>query len=319
MGAEVDISVVIPLLNEEGSLEELHERLTASLEATGKSYEILFINDGSFDGSEGIIDRLAEADPHLGVVHFRRNFGKAAALDVGFKHAAGDIIITMDADLQDEPKEIPRFLEKLDEGFDLVSGWKEKRHDPLDKTLPSKVFNLTVSRVSGVRLHDFNCGFKAYRREAVEDLQLTGEMHRFIPVLVSWRGFKVTEIPVEHHPRTSGKSKYGATRLVKGVFDLLTVVLNTRYRARPLHMFGGIGLLLGGIGFLVLTYLTVIWFLGRGPIGTRPLLFLGLLLMVVGVQFVSTGLIAELLTRQGSSASEHYVVRAYRRAGIRDD
>jgi glycosyltransferase involved in cell wall biosynthesis len=306
--ARPEISVVVPFLDEEGSLEELHRRLTEVLSAVGKPYEIIFVNDGSRDRGPALVDGLAERDAHVGVVHFRRNFGKAAALDAGFRRARGRVVFTMDADLQDDPSEIPNFLAKLDEGYDLVSGWKKKRHDPLGKTLPSKLFNFVVGRASGLRLNDFNCGFKAYRAEAIQDLDLYGELHRYVPVLVHFRGYRVSQIPVQHHARKTGVSKYGVERLVKGFFDLLTVMLITRYRARPLHLFGGVGLVFALIGFLCLAYLTVIWFMGQG-IGHRPLLLLGVLLMLVGVQLVSTGLLGEMIGTTQAAQKPHYVVR----------
>lgn len=313
----VDISVVIPLLNEEDSLEELHRRLTEVLGDLGGSYEIMFINDGSTDNSAAVLDKLHETDEHVAVIHFRTNFGKAAALDAGFKAARGARIITLDADLQDDPKEIPRLLEALDEGFDLVSGWKKVRHDPWHKTVPSKLFNAVVRRFSGLPLHDFNCGFKAYNAEALEDLNLYGELHRYIPVLVAFRGFKVTELAVEHHPRKHGASKYGIERFAKGFFDLLTVVLNTRYRSRPLHLFGLVGLGLGTVGGLILAGLTAWWFAGY-PLSNRPLLFLGLLLVMVGVQLVSTGLIGEMIARSQSEGRPSYVVRAQKNARAKE-
>jgi glycosyltransferase involved in cell wall biosynthesis len=306
--ARPEISVVVPFLDEEGSLPELHQRLTEVLRGLGMPYEILFVNDGSRDGGPAIVDALVASDPRVGVIHFRRNFGKAAALDAGFRRVRGRVVFTMDADLQDDPSEIPNFLAKLDEGFDLVSGWKRKRHDPLGKTLPSKVFNFVVGRASGLRLNDFNCGFKAYRAESIADMDLYGELHRYVPVLVHFRGFRVTQIPVQHHARKTGVSKYGMERLVKGFFDLLTVMLITRYRARPLHLFGGVGLVFALAGFACLTYLTVIWFMGQG-IGHRPLLLLGVLLVLVGVQLVSTGLLGEMIGTTQVSQKPHYVVR----------
>ncbi len=314
MTTDPELSIVVPFLDEEGSLEELHRRLSAVLERVGSTYEILFVDDGSRDRGAGIVDAIAARDPHVGVVHFRRNFGKAAALDAGFKRARGAIVFTMDADLQDDPDEIPNFLAKLDEGFDLVSGWKKKRLDPLGKTMPSKVFNFVVSRVSGLALNDFNCGFKAYRAETVRGLDLYGELHRYIPVLVHFRGFRVTQIPVRHHPRLSGSSKYGIERLVKGFFDLLTVLVITRYRARPLHLFGGVGLAFASVGFVCLAYLTVIWFLGH-PIGTRPLLLFGVLLMLLGVQLVSTGLLGEMISSTQIGVRAHYEIRDERPVG----
>ncbi|MEO1171173.1 MAG: glycosyltransferase family 2 protein, partial [Myxococcota bacterium] len=295
--------------------EELHQRLTKVFETLGQSYEILFVNDGSTDGSAAVLDALHEQDEHVGVIHFRTNFGKAAALDAGFNAARGARIITLDADLQDDPKEIPRLLAALDQGFDLVSGWKKVRHDPWHKTIPSRLFNSVVRRFSGLPLHDFNCGFKAYNAEALEDLTLYGELHRYIPVLVAFRGFKVTELDVEHHPRKHGASKYGIERFAKGFFDLLTVVLNTRYRSRPLHLFGLLGLGLGTCGGLILTALTASWFAGY-PLSNRPLLFLGLLLVMVGVQLVSTGLIGEMIARSQSEGKPSYMVRDERLAKV---
>jgi glycosyltransferase involved in cell wall biosynthesis len=314
-GVEADpfITIVVPFLDEEGSLEELHARLTTVLSGVGQPYEILFVNDGSRDKGPEIVDALATRDPHVGVVHFRRNFGKAAALDAGFRRARGRIVFTMDADLQDDPVEIPSFLAKLAEGYDLVSGWKKKRHDPLGKTLPSKLFNFVVSRSSGLKLNDFNCGFKAYRAETVRSLDLYGELHRYVPVLVHWRGYRVAEIPVLHHPRTTGSSKYGIERMVKGFFDLLTVLLITRYRARPLHLFGGVGLAFAMGGFGCLAYLSVIWFMGHN-IGQRPLLLLGVLLVLVGVQLVSTGLLGEMISSTQAGEKAHYEIRSERLA-----
>jgi glycosyltransferase involved in cell wall biosynthesis len=309
--AALDVSVVIPLLNEEPSLAELHRRLVAVFEQLGVSYELIFVDDGSTDGSGALLDALARTDPRVGVVHFRRNFGKAAALDAGFQRSRGSYVFTMDADLQDAPEELVAMLAKLREGFDAVSGWKKRRHDPLSKTLPSKLFNWAVSRISGLRLHDFNCGLKGYRADAIAGLRLYGEMHRFVPVLLHWDGFRVTELEVHHEARRFGVSKYGPSRLAKGFFDLLTVVLNTRYRSRPLHLFGLAGLLLGAAGSAMLAYLVVLWFLGYRPIGQRPLLFFGLLLVMVGVQLVSTGLLGELITRQHHDAEEYYVIREY--------
>lgn len=291
-----DVTVVIPFLDEEGTLEELHEKLTAVLRERGVAYEILFVDDGSRDDGPKVVARLAEADPCVGFVRFRRNFGKSAALDAGFKRARGRLVVTMDADLQDDPEEIPRLIAALEEReLDLVSGWKQKRHDPVGKTLPSKLFNATVRALTGLRLNDFNCGLKVYRKEALEGLELYGELHRYVPVLVDWRGFRVGELAVQHHPRKWGHSKYGLERMAKGFFDLLTVILLTRYRRRPLHLFGWAGLTMFALGFACLAYLTVLWFLGLGPIGDRPLLIFGMLFVVVGVQLVSTGLLGEMI------------------------
>ena len=231
------------------------------------------------------------------VVRLRRNFGKAAALQAGFLEARGDTIVTIDADLQDDPSEIPALLAKLDEGFDLVSGWKTRRNDPFLRRLFSRVFNWTTGLISGVRLHDVNCGLKAYRAEVLEGMRLYGELHRFIPVLASYQGYRVAEIPVNHRARQHGRSRYGPERYLRGFFDLLSVTFMGRYRYRPLHLFGGIGMLMVAVGFVILLYLTMLKLWGHG-IGTRPLLTLGVLLEVVGIQFVSLGLISELITSQ---------------------
>lgn len=305
----LDISVIIPLFNEAESLPELHSRLCSVLNEGNYRYELLFINDGSTDTSHKVLDELADSDAHVGVVHLRRNFGKAAALDAGFRRARGRYVCTMDADLQDAPEELPNLVAKLREGFDVVSGWKKERHDPLGKRLPSKLFNAVVRRISGLHLHDFNCGLKAYDASAVTDLHLYGEMHRFIPVLLHGSGFRVTEVPVRHEARRYGVSKYGFARLAKGFFDLLTVLLNTRYRSRPLHLFGYAGAALGGVGATALLYLSILWVIGERPIGQRPLLFFGMLLVMLGAQLVSTGLLGELITRQHGNGSAYYLIR----------
>ncbi len=302
---KTSLSLVIPVFNEEEALPHLYSALNAIL-GHDKKCEMLFIDDGSHDSSLEVLQRLEEQDPRVRVVAFRRNFGKAAALDCGFKEARGKVIITMDADLQDDPKEIPNFLSKLKEGYDLVSGWKYHRHDPLSKTLPSRLFNRVTAALSGIDLHDFNCGFKAYRREVVRELELYGELHRYIPVLAYWRGFKVAEIKVKHNPRLYGISKYGWERFARGFFDLLTVTLLTRYVRRPLHFFGSIGAGLFSLGLVINIYMSVLWITGHRPIGTRPLLLLGILLLMVGIQFISTGLLGELLTN--SNRREMYSV-----------
>jgi len=236
------------------------------------------------------------------VVRLRRNFGKATALQAGFAEAQGDVVVTIDGDLQDDPAEIPRLLAKLDEGFDLVSGWKTKRRDRLTRRIPSRLFNAVTGRLSGLRLHDFNCGLKAYRAEVVRGLRIYGELHRFIPVLAHYRGFRVAELPVNHRPREHGRSRYGMERYVRGFLDLLTVTFMGRYRHRPLHLFGGLGLLLGAVGTLLLVYLTVLKLTGEA-IGQRPLLTLGVLLVVVGVQLLSLGLVSELVASHHAERS----------------
>jgi len=291
------ISVVVPVRNEEDNVGELLAELTSALTPTAQAWEAVFVDDGSTDATFAALTRLHAAHGNVRVVRLRRNFGKAAALAAGFAEATGDQIVTIDGDLQDDPAEIPRLLAKLDEGFDLVSGWKTKRRDPWSRRIPSKIFNRVTGLVSGIRLHDMNCGLKAYRPEVVRGLRLYGELHRYIPVIAHYRGFRVAELPVNHRPRTRGRSRYGVERYLRGFLDLLTVSFIGRYRHRPLHLFGGLGLLLGLAGAVILAYLTVLKLLGQA-IGQRPLLLLGVLLVVVGLQFFSLGLISELITSQ---------------------
>jgi glycosyltransferase involved in cell wall biosynthesis len=297
------LSVVIPAVNEEGNLPALHAAIVEVLEADSVPFEIIFVDDGSRDGTWQVVERLAAADPRVIGLRHRRNFGKARGLATGFSAASGELILTMDADLQDDPAEIPRFLTKLDEGYDLVSGWKQRRQDPLGKTLPSRVFNSTVRLVSGVPLHDFNCGFKVYRREVVRNIWLYGELHRFTPVLAHAEGFRVGELPVRHHPRRWGVSKYGWSRLIKGFLDLLTVTFLTEYRQRPMHVLGVPGLAALVAGALIGLWLTGEKVLAGASIGNRPLLLLAVLLVLVGVQFFGLGLLGELLVH-GSQAQD---------------
>ena len=305
-----DISVVIPVFNEQESLSVLYERLLPVLLRITRQFEIIFIDDGSNDGSFGVLEGLHQRDGRVKVIQFRRNLGKSAALAVGFEQARGEVIITMDADLQDEPSEIPRFLDSIAQGYDLVSGWKYPRRDPLSKTLPSLLFNRVVQLMTGLRLHDFNCGFKAYRREVVEELRIYGELHRYIPVLAFWRGFRVAEIQVCHHPRQFGRSKYGLERFLRGFLDLLTVLFLNRYNRRPLHLFGWLGLLTFFAGLAIVLYLSILWFEGVRPIGTRPLLSFGVLFLFMGVQFVSFGLLAEMvLQTMVFSSHEDYPIK----------
>ncbi|HET9508990.1 MAG TPA: glycosyltransferase family 2 protein [Gaiellaceae bacterium] len=289
------ISIVIPVHNEERSVALLLDEIASALQPLQQPWEAVFVDDGSEDGTFGALTRLHAATDNVRVVRLRRNFGKAAALQAGFEAAAGDVVVTIDGDLQDDPAEIPRLLAKLDEGFDLVSGWKTRRRDPLSRRLLSRIFNVVTGRLSGLRLHDLNCGLKAYRAEVVRGLRIYGELHRFIPVLAHYRGFRVAELPVNHRPREHGRSRYGVERYLRGFLDLLTVTFMGRYRHRPLHLFGGFGLVLGGAGSLVLLYLTVVKLAGEA-IGHRPLLTLGVLLVVVGMQFLSLGLLSELIT-----------------------
>jgi glycosyltransferase involved in cell wall biosynthesis len=289
------LSVVVPVYNEERSVELLYDEVAAALDPLDQEWEAVFVDDGSTDGSFAALTRLHARAPNVRVVRLRRNFGKAAALAAGFAQTSGDLIATLDADGQDDPAELPRLLAKLDEGYDLVSGWKMRRRDPWRRRIVSRIFNAVTGWISGVRLHDMNCGFKAYRAEVVRGMPLYGELHRFIPVLAHERGYRVTELAVNHRPREHGRSRYGIERYLRGFFDLITVTFMGRYRHRPLHLFGGLGLALGAIGFLICTYLTILWFAGSA-IGHRPLLTLGVLLVVVGMQFLSLGLIGEMIT-----------------------
>ncbi len=303
-----ELSVVIPLFNERESLRELHEELTSVLANVGKPYELVFVDDGSTDGSWDVLRELASADPRVRAFSFRRNFGKAAALAYGFRKARGRIIITMDADLQDDPAEIPGLVAKIEEGWDLVNGWKRKRRDPLGKRISSKLFNWATSLVAGLRLHDYNCGLKAYRKEVVEAIQVYGELHRFLPALAHWQGFRVTEKVVQHRPRRYGRSKYGFARAKSGLFDLITVLFLTRYGKRPLHFFGMPGLISAAVGSVILAYLAYQRIFASVYLSNRPLLFLGLLLVIVGIQFVSIGLIGEMITETQRERMP-YVVR----------
>lgn len=298
-----DISIVLPVLNERGSLQQLYEELTGVLTGLGREYELVFVDDGSTDGSTEFCRELVDRDPRVVLVELRRGFGKATALQAGFGKARGDIIFTMDADLQDDPKEIPRFLEGFERGFDLMCGWKEDRKDSLSKTLPSKFFNYVTSRTSGLKLQDFNCGFKAYKREVVEGLDLYGDLYRYIPVLVHAKGFKVGEIPVSHRARRFGVSKYGAGRLLRGPFDLFTILFLSTFRRRPLHLFGLIGVGIGLAGFLIDAYLAISWLMGNW-IGDRPLLMMGTLMVIVGIQILIFGLLGEMIVSATYRASE---------------
>jgi dolichol-phosphate mannosyltransferase len=288
------LSVVVPLLNEEPTLERLYRELEAALAPTGLSWEVVFVDDGSTDGSYRELVRLHAAHLNVRVVRLRRNFGKAAALAAGIETAAGEVIVTMDADLQDDPAEIPNLLAKLDDGFDVVSGWKCDRNDPFTRRFVSRIYNTATRLATGVKLHDMNCGLKAYRAEVFEHVRLYGERHRFVPVLAHHLGFSVTELPVNHRPRTNGHSRFGIERYLRAPFDLLTIVFMGRYRYRPLHLFGGVGATASLAGVAILCYLTVVKIGGAG-IGGRPLLLLGVLLVVVGIQFLSMGLIGEML------------------------
>jgi dolichol-phosphate mannosyltransferase len=289
------LSVVVPLLNEEPTVAQLYRELQAALESTNFDWEVVFVDDGSTDGSYRELVLLHAAHLNVRVVRLRRNFGKAAALAAGIEVAAGDVIVTMDGDLQDDPAEIPNLVAKLDEGFDVVSGWKCDRRDPFVRRFVSRIYNTATRVATGVKLHDMNCGLKVYRAEVFEHVRLYGERHRFVPVLAHHLGFSVAELPVNHRSRMNGHSRFGIERYLRAPFDLLTIVFMGRYRHRPLHLFGGLGVIASVAGVAVLGYLTVLKLGGTG-IGNRPLLLLGVLLVVVGIQLLSLGLIGEMLT-----------------------
>ena len=311
--AELDLSVVVPVLDEAESVRELASRVAAVLADLGLAFEIIFVDDGSTDGTAQRVREAREADGRVKLVRLRRNFGKAAALSAGIDHSRGRLIVTMDGDLQDDPEEIPRFLESLEDGeYDLISGWKRRRRDPLSKRLPSRLFNWATRLVARVDLHDFNCGFKAYRREVLEQVAIYGELHRYIPVLASQQGFVVGEMEVRHHPRRHGSSKYGWDRFYKGLLDLITVLFLSRYTRRPLHLFGLIGLLLLALGLGVNLYLAIGWIQAGGEgLSNRPLLLLGVLLMVLGIQVLTTGLIGEMISFKGFRRSDTYSVKEH--------
>ncbi|MFO8144442.1 MAG: glycosyltransferase family 2 protein [Candidatus Syntrophosphaera sp.] len=287
------LSFVIPVLNEQDSLRQLVGEIKVS--CAPHNHEIIFIDDGSTDGSFKVMAGLAAEDENIKVIKFRRNFGKAAALQHGFGHVKGDVVFTLDADLQDDPAEIPRFLEKIAEGWDVVSGWKQKRKDPWHKVLPSKFFNFVTALTFHLKLKDYNCGFKAYRREVVRELNIYGEMHRYIPALAHSLGFRISEIPVEHRQRKFGRSKYGYERYMRGFFDLMTVKMVTHYIKSPLYLFGRIGMISTLLGAAITIYLSILKIFFSQPLSNRPLLFLGITLILGGLQFISLGLISELI------------------------
>ncbi len=290
------LSVVVPLYNERESLEELYNGIIKTCEEINVEFETLFVDDGSTDGSIDVLSNIRKQDDRIKILRFIVNSGKAAALQAGFEAANGDIIVTMDADLQDEPAEIPALLAALDGGLDMVSGWKKHRQDPFSKTLPSRFFNMVVRFFSGMKLHDFNSGLKAYRREVIESFRIYGELHRYIPVLAKFHGFRVGEIAVTHRPRKFGRSKYGVRRFAAGFLDLLTVILLTRYTTKPLHLFGSIGLLFCFFGGIINVFIVTLWLKYHNIQGRQPLLVGGVFLFLLGVQFISTGLLAELIT-----------------------
>lgn len=308
------ISVIIPVYNEEASLEQLARELAEVAAKHAWEMEFIFVDDGSTDGSWSVINQLARQDARVTGIRFRRNFGKAAALAAGIRQARGEWICTLDADLQDDPGEIPRLFDELQKGYDLVTGWKKVRYDPWHKVIPSRVFNWLVSKWTKVHLHDHNCGLKLGRAEVFREIRLYGELHRFVTVLAAARGFRVGEVVVQHRPRTFGYSKYGASRFIKGFLDLMTVQFLTRYGRRPQHLLGTVGILLASLGFVGLVYLTVLWILTQfagyefAPLHTRPLLIYSVAAILLGSQMMSIGFLAELITAYQSRDEDFYSI-----------
>ena len=284
----------------------LSHEIRKALSKINVDYEVIFIDDGSTDLSLQKLKEISRTDNRFKYISFRKNYGKSAALHIGFKQAIGEAVITMDADLQDDPHEIPNLLEKLEDGYDLCSGWKKKRQDPFIKKISSKFFNFVTRIISGIKIHDFNCGLKAYRKEVVENVNVYGELHRYMPMLAKWQGYKITEAPVQHHPRRYGKTKFGVSRFFKGFIDLITVIFVTRYIKRPMHFFGFLGALSFIAGFIVLGYLTVLWIQGI-PLSNRPMLFLGMLLIIVGAQFFAVGLLGEVIVHNSMDEREYVI------------
>jgi len=307
--ANPDITIIVPLFNERETVVTLFEKIQEVIDSqVRKSYEVIFIDDGSTDGSWDVINNLVKSVPAVQAIRLRTNFGKAEALALGSRKARGRIFITMDADLQDDPVEIPRFIEQLDQGFDLVTGWKKDRRDPISKTLPSKIFNSVTAAVCGLKLRDFNCGYKAGRREVFQSMNLYGELHRYIPVIAHNAGYRVGEIPIIHQPRRFGKSKYGSERYLRGFLDLLTVITITRYGRRPGHLFGGIGIIIGALGGGILVYLAYLRLVLGELIGDRPLLLFGAMLTLVSIQFLLFGMLSELILNRTRPTEEDNLV-----------
>lgn len=309
---EIQLSVIIPVFNEEENIESLCREIREALEGLGLEYEILAIDDGSIDDSFTILKRIHEEDRRVRVIRFRRNFGQTAAFAAGFDLAQGKTVITLDADLQNDPADMPRLLAKLEEGYDVVSGWRVERRDPfLTRRLPSMIANWLISEITGVRLHDYGCSLKAYRREVVKNVRLYGELHRFIPALASWMGVQVTEVPVNHRPRKFGQTKYGLSRTIRVLLDLLTVRFLLSYSTRPIQIFGLLGSLFFGVGGLLLAYLGFVRLILQQPIADRPLVLFAILLTMVGVQLVTMGLLGELVVRtyHESQGKPIYAVR----------
>jgi len=300
------ISIVVPLYNEEESIFPLTNEIIKVVHEMGINYEVILVDDGSTDNSLAEIKKVIQRDRRFKFFSFRKNYGKSAALQMGFRNVTGDVVITMDADLQDDPNEIPNLVKKMEEGYDLVSGWKRKRYDPFIKKISSRFFNFVTRVLSGIKIHDFNCGLKAYKKEVTQNIKVYGELHRYMPVLAGWEGFKITEVVVKHHPRRYGKTKFGISRFFKGFIDLITVMFTTRYIKRPMHLFGFLGAISFFVGIIVNGYLSYLWITG-GYLSNRPMLFLGILLIIVGVQFFSTGLLGEMMVNNFLSDKEYEI------------
>ena len=320
-GMEVELSVVIPIYNEEENVQALYEELKEVLESIGRSWEVIFVDDGSSDRSLELLEGIARKDDHVVVVSFRRNFGQTAAMAAGFDYACGEIIITMDGDLQNDPHDIPKFLEKMDEGYDLVSGWRYDRQDAfISRKLPSMIANRIISTVTGVHLHDYGCTLKTFRKEITRGIRLYGEMHRFIPAIASGMGSRIAEVKVNHRPRRFGTSKYGISRTIRVILDLMTVKFLLSYATRPIQVFGLLGVICGALGFAIALVMTIQRQFFGIPLGNRPLLLLAVLLIFMGMQFISMGLIAELQARTYHEAQDKpiYTVRKLLRHGTEE-
>jgi len=294
----LDLSVVIPIYNEAKNVERLYEKLEEVLSKFDKSYEVLLVDDGSTDGTTDKLAKIHKRNPKYKVIQFRRNYGQTAAISAGFDYSIGDVIVTIDADLQNDPKDIPKILKKMEDGYDVVSGWRKERKDPfLTRIVPSKIANWLVSILAGIHLHDYGCTLKAYSKDVAKNVQLYGEMHRYIPALASWIGINVTEVPVSHHERKFGKSKYGISRTPRVILDLITLKFLLSYSTRPIQIFGSLGIITGFLGFLIALFLSYVKLVQKQSIGDRPLLLLAVLLIFLGFQFISMGLLGELAVR----------------------
>ncbi|MEX0569207.1 MAG: glycosyltransferase family 2 protein [Candidatus Njordarchaeota archaeon] len=310
MPGNTEISVVIPVLNESESLPELYSKLKGSMDKLKKKYEIIFIDDGSADNSFEILKEIHLKDSRVKVIKFRKNFGQTVAISAGFDHAKGNVIVTMDSDLQNDPGDISKLLQKMDEGFDVVSGWRADRKDPFTKRIPSMISNFLARHLTSVKIHDFGCTLKAYKREVLNELELYGETHRYIPALVAWKGFKIGEIKVKHYPRKHGKTKYGWKRFIKGILDLILVTFWQRYSTRPIYIFGGLGLLLALLGAFLSGYLGFKRIFFGYPLSDRPALLLAVLTIIIGIQFIATGVLADIMLKvyYGQGLKKNYSI-----------